>query len=439
MTRGVPEVGRAPAPPAASSASVADGAVAMGAPTREADRQAETARRSWMPPDAVMLGVSMFCVIAATNIMTPLLPLIRDDLGISITTAGIIVGSFGLARLLVDLPAGFLASHIAPRVLSLFAVGALIASSAIGIGATTVETLIVARVVSGVGVAILATVILSALSALATPANRGKVMSVYPMANNLGIAFYPLLGGVIGLIVGWRATFAVNAVLAVVAGVVLLPMLGRIDLRKPKTGKAAQGDDKRVLYGSRRSIALLVTNGGVVANMIHRHGVRNTILPLYAATVLGLSGISIAVAIALMAITGFLVMAPGGSLGDRVGRRRVISVGLLAIAIGDLLFLFTGELVSFLLVAALIGFGDFFASSQTALLSEIVPAERRTFVLSGYRFSSDLGALIGPIMLAIVMDTVGVQAAIITASAILLLASIAARVGVPARIDLAVT
>lgn len=419
--------------------AVAEATVALATATADVELPAEAVRRPWMPPDAVMLGVSMFCVVAATNIMTPLLPQIRDDLGVSITTAGLIVASFGLARLMVDLPAGFLASNIAPKLLTLVAVVALIVSSAIGIGAGTVETLILARVVSGIGVAILATVILAALSALATPANRGKVMSLYPMANNLGIAFYPILGGIIGVIIGWRATFAVNAVLAVVAGALLLPMLGRIDLHRPKTGKAAETDDKRVLYGSRRTVALAVTNAGVVANMIHRHGVRNTILPLYAATVLGLGGVSIAVAIALMAITGFLVMAPGGSLGDRVGRRRVISVGLFAIAIGDLLFLFTGELVSFLLVAALIGCGDFFASSQTALLSEIVPADRRTFVLSGYRFSSDLGALIGPLMLAFVMDTVGVHAAIIVASAILLTAAIAARVGVPARIDLAVT
>ena len=162
MTRAVPDVQHP------TVTTISDGAVAIGAPAAEAERPVEAVRRPWIPPDAVMLGVSMFCVIAATNIMTPLLPQIRDDLGISITTAGIIVGSFGLARLLVDLPAGFLASNIAPRVLSLVAVLALVVSSVIGIGANTVETLIVARVVSGVGVAILATVILAALSALAS-------------------------------------------------------------------------------------------------------------------------------------------------------------------------------------------------------------------------------------------------------------------------------
>jgi MFS family permease len=405
--------------------------VSMSAPAGPSSRVSR-------PPDAILLGIAMFCVVSATNIMTPLLPQIRDDLGISITTAGVIVGSFGLARLLVDLPAGFLATTIAPRALSTVAVIALVIASTIGAQAATVETLIFARVVSGVGVAILATIILAALSALAGPENRGKVMSLYPMANNLGIAAYPLLGGVIGTLLGWRVTFVVNGVLAIVAALVLLPMLGRIDLRRSAAGRATV-DDRRVLHGSRRTIALAVTNGGVVANMIHRHGVRNTLLPLYAATVLGLSGVSIATAVAAMAITGLIVMAPGGSLGDRVGRRRVISIGLAAVALGDLLFLLTGDLWSFLIVAALIGFGDFFSSSQTALLSEIVPADRRTWVLSGYRFSSDLGALIGPVLLAFVMDAVGVQAAIVVASAILMLAALAARVGVPAYIDAAVT
>lgn len=391
-------------------------------------------RGRWLPRDAVLLGLAMFCAVSATNIMTPLLPAIRDDFQVSITTAGIIVGSFGLARLAVDLPAGFLASHIDPRHLTIAAIVLLVGASLIGVGAPTVEVLILARIGSGIGVAILATVILAALSASASAAERGKVMSLYPMANNVGIALYPLLGGVLGAVLGWRATFAVTAALAVACAIILIPVLARTDLtRKGATRSAVP--DPRVLHGRRKALALAVTNGGVVANMIHRHGVRNTILPLYAASVLGLGGLSIATAIAAMAITGFIVMAPGGMLGDRIGRRRVISVGLAAVAIGDLAFLLTGDFWTFLAVAALIGCGDFFSSSQTALLSEIVPPEQRSWAMSGYRFSSDLGALIGPILLAVVMDTVGVQAAIFTAAGILLLASVAARIGVPAHID----
>ena len=121
-----------------------------------------------------------------------------------------------------------------------------------------------------------------------------------------------------------------------------------------------------------------------------------------------------------MSITGLLVATPGGMLGDRLGRRRVITAGLAAVAVGDLAFILTGDLLTFLLVAAAIGFGDFFTSSQTALLSEVVPPVERTKVLSGYRFSADLGALIGPVLLAAIMDVAGAPMAIIAAAAILL-------------------
>lgn len=388
-----------------------------------------------LPRESILLAVSMFLIVSATNILTPLLPDIRNEFGISISTAGLIVGSYGLARLAVDLPAGFLAQVVGHRRLSILALATLVVASLIGLLAGSVEVLIIARIGAGLAVGILATVILSALSATATVANRGKVMSLFHVANNTGIALYPMIGGLIGLAFGWRATFLITAVLAVAAAVLVLPILLRVQMPSRRSLGSTADDERRVLHGRQRRIAIGVTNLGVVANMIHRHGFRNTVLPLYAATALGLGGVSIATAIALMSITGLMVATPGGMLGDRIGRRRVISAGLAAVAVGDLVFILTGDLVSFLLAAALIGFGDFFTSSQTALLSEVVPPEERTKVLSGYRFSADLGALLGPIILAVVMDVVNAQAAMILVAAILLTASLAARFGIPATAD----
>src|SRR5437667_380478 len=153
--------------------------------------------------------------------------------------------------------------------------------------------------------------------------------------NNVGIALYPLLGGVIGAVVGWRATFVVTLVLAIVASVLLIPVLLRLRPTSAAAGRGRAGDG-RVLEGRERASAILATNVGVVANFINRHGFRNTILPLYAATSLGLGGLSIATAIALMSATGLVVAVAGGALGDRIGRRRVITTGLAALAVGDL-------------------------------------------------------------------------------------------------------
>ena len=270
-----------------------------------------------------------------------------------------------MARLIVDLPAGYLVDRIGARRISAIAVVLLFGSSILGFLAANVEMLFAARIGSGGAVGILATVALSALAATATSATRARVMSLFHVANNVGIAAYPLIGGFVGTLVGWRPTFLISAVLAVVSGAILLALLPGIDFRNV-AGKPGRNDESRILYGRPRTIAFIATNIGVVANMIHRHGIRNTILPLYAATALGLGGFSIATAVALMAVTGLLVATPGGMLGDRIGRRRVIVAGLTAIAVGDLAFLLTGDLVSFLIVAGVVGLGDFFTANQTA-------------------------------------------------------------------------
>ena len=387
-----------------------------------------------IPRDSSLIGISVFLVIAATNIMTPLLPEIRDEFGVSIAAAGVIVGAYGLARLVTDLPAGFVSDRLGHRNVTIAGVVLLALSSALGLNASSVGTLVAARIGSGIAVALISTIALSALGASASQANRGKVMSFYHVANNTGIAAYPLLGGVLGATFGWRSTFAVTIVLAIVAGLILVPVLVRLR-PESRRGRAASGTDARVLHGRERVVAVAAANYGVVANMVNRHGFRNTVMPLYAALSLGLGGVSIATAIALMSITGLFVATPGGMLGDRFGRRRVIMAGLAAVAAGDLVFLVTHDLVTFLVCAALIGFGDFFSSSQTALLSEIVPGEHRTRVLAGYRFSADLGAFIGPVLLAAVMDLANAQAAITLAAAILFTGSLAAALGVPARVD----
>ena len=282
-----------------------------------AAREVVADARPTIPKESFLLAGALFLIVSATNIMTPLLPDIRTDFGVSISTAGVIVGAFGLARLLIDLPAGFVSDRIGHRRISVAALALLLTACLVGLNADSVEMLIAARVGSGFAVGVLATVILSSLSATATPTNRGKVMSLFHVANNVGIAAYPLIGGVVGAVLGWRATFAITLGLAVVAGAILIPALPRIDARRGSIPRASLSD-ARVLDGRERAVAIAATNVGVVANMINRHGFRNPILPLYAATALGLGGISIATAIALMSITGLLVATPG-----EIGRAHV--------------------------------------------------------------------------------------------------------------------
>jgi MFS family permease len=387
-----------------------------------------------IPTDARLLGVALFFAIAATNILTPLLPDVRADLGISIATAGLVVSTYGFARLLTDLPSGFILDRVGERRLAAIGVLLLALGSIAGALAPGVEWLIVARITSGLGSGLLTTVALTALSWTAGPSNRGQVMSVFQLANNTGIAFYPLLGGAIGSLLSWRATFVVAAVGAVVAGAILMPLLARIEHGQKRDAVAGRTQSLEFqLTPRRRRIAISSVYAGVVSNMINRHGFRNTLLPLFAASALFLGPVEIATGIAVMAIVGILVVTPGARLGDRIGRRRIVVVGLLILAIGDLTFLGAQGFVTFLLAAAVVGSGDFFSSSQTALLAELVAPHQRAQVLAGYRFFVDIGALVGPLLLAGLMDGFGPYVAIVVCAAIVAAGGLIAKFGVPAE------
>lgn len=390
-----------------------------------------------IPTESKLLGIALFFAIAATNLLTPLLPNIKDDFGISIAAAGLVVSTYGLARLFTDLPSGVALERIGERRVAYGAVTLLLIGSLIGAASPTVEWLIVARIASGIGSGLMTAVTLTGLSWTAGARNRGAVMSLFQLANNSGVAFYPLLGGFIGAFLGWRLTFVVSGIGAIVAGAILVPLLGRIEAGRKLEVVTGKVDTLEFhLPPGRRRVALASVYSGVVANMIHRHGIRNTVLPLFAAASLGLGSIEIATGITLMAIVGIIVVTPGARLGDRIGRRRIVVVGLLILAVGDLAFLGASSYWTFLLAAAVVGSGDFFSSSQTALLSELVEPRQRARVLAGYRFFVDIGALVGPLVLAAVLEAFGSSAAFISAVVVLIIASLINQLGVPGRAGL---
>ena len=386
-----------------------------------------------MPAESRVLFIGLLLSVASNNLLAPLLPAIRSSMGVSLASMGTFVSTYGFGRLIVDLPSGALTTRVGPRPVAILGIGLNIVFSIAGAFAPNFGLLLIARVGTGVGAGLLATVILSTLSSIAPPSIRGKVMSLYQVANNLGIAAYPLIGGAVGTFLGWRWAFIVAAVAATASGLVLAPVLRRIgNLTYDTPATKVAGNAGRNVRRAVPALGLIAIFFGVVANMINRHGFRNTVLPLFAASHLGLSEVQTATGITLMSLTGILVTIPGAALGDRIGRKRIVVVGLAILAFGDFMFpIVANSYLSFVIAGMVVGTGDFFSSSQTALLSDLVPGPRRATVLGAYRFCVDLGALIGPSLLARIMASDGANAAITTAAAILAAAAVVGLVGIP--------
>jgi MFS family permease len=323
-----------------------------------------------------------------------------------------------------------LATRLGRVRLSWFALAILFAGSVIGIASPNVEVLVASRLIAGAGIGIVSTLALATLADLAPNRNRGQVLSLFQIAHNSGIAIYPVVGGLIGLLVGWRATFVVMALGSVLSAWLLIPVLRRTRPDKSVDAPTAVDEDENQLPKRLRVQTIGAILAGVFATMFNRHGFRNTLLPLYAGAVLGLGPVAIATGVTVMSLVGVVIAMPGAMAGDRWGHRRVIVAGLLVLGIGDLAFLLTGNYVTFIVAAALLGLGDFFIGSQTALLASTVPASQRTQVLGGFRFATDAGALAGPIVLAAMMDAFGPHTAMVIGASVLLVAALVSRAAI---------
>jgi MFS family permease len=164
--------------------------------------------RDQMKP--LLLISAQFVVMLDTAVMNVALPVLGADLGL---------GPVGTAWLLnayfVTFGGTLLASGRAADVFGrrrMFIIGAalLLLGAVIGLMATNVGTVVVARVVQAAGAAALGPAAMSAILASTTGDARGTLVSRWGAASTLGGALGVALGGMAAAVAGWQAVFALT-------------------------------------------------------------------------------------------------------------------------------------------------------------------------------------------------------------------------------------
>ena len=157
------------------------------------------------------LSVSTALVMTGQGILGPVLPLFAQRMGLSVAAVGVAVASFGLARLIFNVPIGILADA---RGRKLLLVGGPLVVSVGMIGSAmsaSLAPLVVWRFVAGVGSAMYMTGALVDLADVSEPANRARLLGVNQGALLIGTAIGPVIGGLLADRFGFEAPFYVVA------------------------------------------------------------------------------------------------------------------------------------------------------------------------------------------------------------------------------------
>ena len=262
-------------------------------------------------------------VIAA--LLQPLLPFIRDDFALDYTQAGWVISAFTLAYGISQLPAGWLADRVGPRILITAGIsGVGLAGLLVGLSPTYVMLIVFLVLMGAMGGGYHPSAS-PLVSESVDPKRRGRALGIHQIGGTASFFLTPLIAVGVAAALGWRGTFISLAVTAIVFGIVFYVLLGRRGHTK-KTGTAAVDNHLETppsYSGRLRHLVVFVILGVSLQILLFS---TISLLPLF---VVDHFGASVEVAAALLALYHFagLWAGPlGGYLSDRIGKVPVMLV-----------------------------------------------------------------------------------------------------------------
>lgn len=373
----------------------------------------------------VPLLVIMAFVMSGMGVVTPVLSIYAQSFGVGATLIGLTITAFGLARLFVNLPAGMLSERYGRKLL-LCAGPLIICLGSIGAAlAPTFWSLVLWRFVQGVGSGIYMTVAFAAAADLSAPENRGRVMALNQTALLGGASLGPVMGGVLADLFDHRAPFWGFAVVSFIGFLVAW-----LSLRETKPATPERRSDQpggsgiALLLADRRFMAVTLVSFGT---FFTRTAAQWYLIPLVGYERLGLSLSFIGAALTVHTVANVVMLPVAGRLIDRFGQRTCILVSTALVALSLVLMAIATSVALFLVGLMLLGLSLGVSNPGTsAYATDHAPAGRFGPAMGMLRTMGDVGFVLGPIAMGLVVDFGGNYGAAMLANGALVLLTVVA-------------
>jgi MFS family permease len=334
--------------------------------------------------------------------LNPFMPMIRDDLSLNYTQAGVIISAFSITGGISQLPAGWLADHFGARLIIAISVsGVALAGLLVGLSHSYIALiafLVLAALVGG-GYHPSAA---NTISTIISPERRGRALGLHLIGGSSAFWVVPLIAAPIAAAWGWRAPFIALTIPVIMLGIVLYYLIGRQQRITQQTLKATDKNTASTITKIEWRVMLPFLVMSVAIGTL-----TNSVAAYYSLYLVDHFGLLAPTAAALMAVTpavGVLAAPLGGYLSDRFGGISVLIVtGLLA---GPLLYTMNvvPNVVFFVIVLLLIGVVNMtrMPTSESFLVSNIPPHRRSTmlgiYFFAGAEMSGVLTPFIGKLI-----------------------------------------
>jgi EmrB/QacA subfamily drug resistance transporter len=172
----------------------------------------------------VITGIALFMTALDSLVVGVALHSIRLDLGGSIEGLEWTVNAYTLAFAVLLLTGAALGDRFGRKRMFIAGVGIFTAASALAALSPSIDALIAARALQGLGAAIVTPLTLTLVSDAFPPERRAAALGIWGGLTGLGVALGPFVGGAVVEGIAWQWIFWAN----VPIGLALAPLAGRV-------------------------------------------------------------------------------------------------------------------------------------------------------------------------------------------------------------------
>jgi MFS family permease len=337
---------------------------------------------------------------------SPVLPRFAQDLGAAPEFLGLIVAASTITGVFVKLPAGALSDVFGRRKMLVLGTLFFAGPPFLYPFVNSPVTLLLLRVLHGFATAIFSPTAAAYVADL-FKTGRGEKLGWFASAGDIGGTVGPLLGG---LVLYATASFSATYLLVGALGVIPLFLVVRLpDDSGSRAGLPTRGEWRELassMFEILASRPVLIASS-VEAAMYVGYGALLAFLPPYARDV-GLNDAQIGIVLGAQLTTTMAAKPIGGRLSDRLGRKPLILLGLILCSAVLPLLVLTEQFITLLTLSAVFGLGVAVVTpSTTALVADLVKADRMGSAMGGFGTIWDVGDASGPILAGLLIGSLG--------------------------------
>ncbi|MGG6379383.1 MFS transporter [Paenarthrobacter sp. NEAU-H11] len=379
--------------------------------------------RQKLPRDIKVMLAAAFLIALGFGLVAPVLPQFATTFGVGNTEASVIVAIFAFMRLVFAPAGGALIGRIGERPVYVMGLLIVAASTAACAFAQDYWQLLLFRGLGGAGSVMFTVASMALVVRLAPPESRGRVSGAYASAFLIGNVCGPIVGGLLAGF-GLRVPFLAYAAALVMAAVVV-----QTQLSHQRRG-GGDGQDRAPDMPLGEALAMGTYRTAVLSSFVNgwaTFGVRMATVPLFAVAALGAGPEAAGFALAVFAAGNAAALTFSGRLADTLGRKPMMIAGLIVAGAATAAIGFTSGLGWFLAASALAGAGSgLFGPAQQAAVADVIGNGRSGGkVLAVYQMTSDVGAIVGPVLAGVLADRLGYGWAFGVTGGIMLVAAVA--------------